>query len=43
MPTEESDLEGVNVSTPDEEPQGVRQNANETGRLWGVRKKIKSQ
>lgn len=43
LPTEESDLEGVNVSTPDEEPQGVRQNANETGRLWGVRKKIKSQ
>ncbi|XP_010316026.1 uncharacterized protein [Solanum lycopersicum] len=30
LPTEESDLEGVNVSTPDEEPQGVRQNANET-------------
>ncbi|KAK4712074.1 hypothetical protein R3W88_006587 [Solanum pinnatisectum] len=30
LPTEEIDREDVNVSTPDEERQGVRQNANET-------------
>uniref|UniRef100_M1BXG4 Uncharacterized protein n=1 Tax=Solanum tuberosum TaxID=4113 RepID=M1BXG4_SOLTU len=30
LPTEEIDREDVNVSAP---PQGVRQNANETGRL----------
>lgn len=33
LPTEESDDKSVNVSKTDEEPQGVRENANETGRL----------
>ncbi|KAF3621957.1 putative glycosyltransferase 7-like [Capsicum annuum] len=30
FPTEESDDKGVNLSTSDEKPQGVRQNVNET-------------
>lgn len=30
LPTQESDDKGVNVSTTDEEPQGIRKNANET-------------
>ncbi|CAN4083051.1 unnamed protein product [Withania somnifera] len=30
LPTQESDGKGVNVSTTNEEPQGVRENANET-------------